>query len=120
MKISDDNTYFLPMVDEAWIGTRLDKFLSQNMPDLSRSMVQKLINGGNVSLDENVITENDFKVRKGDGFCVVIPEAEEAEPQPEEIKLDVVYEDDDLIVVNKPAGMTVHPAPGARDRKSVV
>ena len=114
MKINDNNTYFSPAVDEKWSGQRLDKFLSQNMSDLSRSMVQKLINSGNVSLDENVITENDFKVSNGDSFCVMIPEAEEAEPQAEDIELDVIYEDDDLIVVNKPAGMTVHPAPGAK------
>ncbi len=115
MKIDVNNTYFSPLVENEQAGCRLDKFLSQNMPELSRSMVQKLIGAGNVSLDENIITENDFKVRYGDSFCVLVPEAEEAEPQPEDIKLDVVYEDDDLIVINKPAGMTVHPAPGARN-----
>ena len=113
MKNSDSNIYFSPPVDDLQAGMRLDKFLSSNLPDLSRSMVQKLICSGNVSMDENVITENDFKVRVGDGFCVMMPEPEEAEPKPENINLNIVYEDDDLIVVNKPAGMTVHPAPGA-------
>lgn len=113
MNFENNDTYFSPMVDENFSGVRLDKFLSQCIPNLSRSMVQKLIASGNVSLDENIITENDFKVRIGDSFCVIVPEAKEADPKAEDIKLDIVYEDSDLIVVNKPAGMTVHPAPGA-------
>ena len=112
---NDENTYFSETVTAAQVGMRLDKFLSSVMPDFSRSMVQKLIASGNVSLDEDIICDKDFKVREGDGFCVILPEPEEAEPQPEDIPLDVVYEDDDLIVVNKPAGMTVHPAAGAHN-----
>lgn len=92
---------------------RLDKFLSLKIPDLSRAQIQKLIVGGNVSSEDIVMADNSFKVRVGDSFQIVIPPATEAEPEPENIALDVVYEDDDLIVINKPAGMTVHPAPGA-------
>lgn len=92
---------------------RLDKFLSLKIPDLSRAQIQRLIVGGNVSSEDIVMADNSFKVRVGDSFQIVIPPATEAEPEPENIALDVVYEDDDLIVINKPAGMTVHPAPGA-------
>ena len=113
MNKEDNNTYFSSVVTEKDKGTRLDKFLSADMPDFSRAMIQKLVIGGNVSLDDNIINENDFKVRIGDSFVVVLPEPCEPEPQPEDIALDIVFEDEDLIVVNKPAGMTVHPAPGA-------
>ena len=92
---------------------RLDKFLSLRLPDMSRSRLQKLISGGNVECEEIVIADNSFKVKEGDCYQITIPPAEEAEPIAENIPLDIVYEDDDLIVVNKPAGMTVHPAAGA-------
>lgn len=92
---------------------RLDKFLALKVPDISRSRIQSLIEQGNVSCDDVVIADNSFKVRVGDSYQIIIPPAIEANPQPEDIALDIVYEDDDLIVVNKPAGMTVHPAPGA-------
>ncbi|MBO7555846.1 MAG: RluA family pseudouridine synthase [Alphaproteobacteria bacterium] len=113
MNKTDNNIYFSRTATEKDAGMRLDKFLSLELPDFSRSMLQKLVLSGNVSLDENVISENDFRVRVGDSFCVVVPQPEEADPQPENIPLDIVYEDNDLIVVNKPAGMTVHPASGA-------
>lgn len=115
MKIDENNLYFSAPAEQEQAGLRLDKFLSAALPDFSRSMLQKLIASGNVSMDENVICENDFKVRAGDSFCVMVPEAAAADPQPQDIALDIVYEDNDLIVVNKPAGMTVHPAPGAPD-----
>ncbi|MEE6206741.1 MAG: RluA family pseudouridine synthase [Alphaproteobacteria bacterium] len=92
---------------------RLDKYLALKVPDISRSRIQSLIEQGNVSCDDVVIADNSFKVRVGDSYQIIIPPAIEANPQPEDIALDIVYEDDDLIVVNKPAGMTVHPAPGA-------
>ncbi|MCQ2734604.1 MAG: RluA family pseudouridine synthase [Alphaproteobacteria bacterium] len=92
---------------------RLDKFLSLKIPEMSRAQIQRLISEGNVSSEDIVMADNAFKVHAGDSFQIIIPPAAEAEPEPENITLDVVYEDDDLIVVNKPAGMTVHPAPGA-------
>lgn len=93
------------------IGTRLDKYLTEQIPDQSRSYIQKL-------LDDNFITVNgrsaksNYKLRAGDMIAVEIPEAEELDIEPEDIPLDIVYEDDDIIVVNKPKGMVVHPAPG--------
>lgn len=94
-------------------GIRLDKYLAQKIPDMSRARLQRLLETGNVLKDDVVIADNSYKVRLGDAFRVIIPPAVEAVPQPENIPLDIVFEDDDLIVVNKPAGMTVHPAPGA-------
>ena len=93
------------------IGTRLDKYLTEQIPDQSRSYIQKL-------LDDNFITVNgkpaksNYKLRTGDTIAVEIPEAEELDIEPEDIPLDIVYEDSDIIVVNKPKGMVVHPAPG--------
>ena len=92
---------------------RLDKFLALKVPEISRSRLQNLILDGNVSCDDVIITDNSFKVRVGDGYQIIVPPAIDADPQPENILLNIVYEDDDLIVINKPAGMTVHPAPGA-------
>lgn len=111
--MSDDSDIILtPAVTEADKGLRLDKFLAQNVGAVSRSRLQRLISLGFVSCDDDIIADNSFKVRAGDVYQIVVPAPEEANPQPEDIPLDVVYEDNDLIVVNKPAGMTVHPAAG--------
>ena len=107
-----DNIFYTPTVCETDKGERLDKFLARVLPNVSRSQAQRLIVAGNVTCDENTIADNSFKVRVGDVYQVFVPEAKEAEPVPEDIPLDIVFEDDDLLVVNKPAGMTVHPAPG--------
>jgi len=113
MNMIDSQIFFSQPAEKPRAGMRLDLFLREEMPQMSRSQLQRLIAGGNVCLDEMVVTDKDFKVREGDSFVVSVPPPAEAEPRPEDIPLDVVYEDNDLIVVNKPAGMTVHPAPGA-------
>ena len=110
----NDTTIFLsPAVTTEQQGQRIDRFLTSCFSDLSRSQIQRLISNGNLSVDENIIIDNSFKIRIGDIYQLEIPPAEEAIPEPENIPLDIIYEDNDLIVVNKPAGMTVHPAPGA-------
>ena len=109
----DNNIIFSPVVEASSRGLRLDKYLSQCLPDMSRSQLQRLILSGNVSSDDTIISDNSFKVREGDSYQIIIPPAAEAEPEAENIPLDIIYEDEDLIVVNKPAVMTVHPAPGA-------
>lgn len=113
MSEPENNIFFSPVVETVDKGLRLDKFLSRSFPDMSRAQLQRLILNGNVSSDDNVIIDNAFKVREGDSYQIVVPEAIDANPEPENIPLDIIYEDDDIIVVNKPAGMTVHPAPGA-------
>ncbi|MBR1736374.1 MAG: RluA family pseudouridine synthase [Firmicutes bacterium] len=97
--------------EEENIGKRLDSFLSENMEDMSRSYVQKLIESGNILINEKNVAKN-YKLRKGDIIKAEIPEAEEIEIKAENIPLDILYEDDDVIVINKEQGMVVHPAAG--------
>ncbi len=93
-------------------GTRLDKLLSRGQSGLSRSRLKALIEEGAVCSSGQTITDASLRVKPGDVFCVEIPEAKEYEPEAEDISLEIVYEDDDLLVLNKPAGMVVHPAAG--------
>lgn len=110
----ESNIFFSTPVESAEKGLRLDKFLSQNEElKMSRNRVQQLIKEGFVCLDETELRDAAFKVRVGDVYQVEIPPLKDAALEPEDIPLDIVYEDDDIIVVNKSAGLTVHPAPGA-------
>ncbi|MET0272248.1 MAG: RluA family pseudouridine synthase [Phenylobacterium sp.] len=93
-------------------GGRVDKALAVRLPDLSRARIQALIAEGRVSRDDMVVTDPSAKALAGD-YALEIPPPQAAEPQPEDIPLAVLYEDADLIVVDKPAGMAVHPAPGS-------
>ena len=89
---------------------RLDAFLAENT-DLSRSAAAKLIESGAVTVNGKK-TEKKYLIKEGDEAEVILPEVEEYEAVPENIPLNVVYEDSDIIVINKPSGMVVHPAPG--------
>ncbi|ARV62842.1 pseudouridine synthase [Nostocales cyanobacterium HT-58-2] len=91
---------------------RLDRYLSQELSDLSRSRVQQLIEQGKIQLNGKVCTSKKTSVKVGDRISIEIPEAEPLELQPEDIPLDILYEDDSLLIINKPAGLVVHPAPG--------
>nr|WP_256381106.1 RluA family pseudouridine synthase [Myxosarcina sp. GI1] len=93
-------------------GDRLDRWLSQNLPDLSRSRLQKLIEEGKISLNDEICTSKKTKLATGDRLKINIPPLQQLDLTPEAIPLDILYEDDELIIVNKPAGMVVHPAPG--------
>jgi len=95
-------------------GERLDVFLASNIPELSRSLAQKLISMQRVSLRDEFPNKN-HRTTDGDVYLVVLDEPENAIALPQDIPLDVVFEDDDVIVVNKPRGMVVHPAPGHPD-----
>ncbi len=92
-------------------GERIDKVICAALSEMSRSAVQKIIDEGGVSVGSAVITKN-YKVRSGDMIKVIIPEARELSVEAENIPLDIRYEDSDLLVVNKPKGMVVHPAAG--------
>jgi 23S rRNA pseudouridine1911/1915/1917 synthase len=94
-------------------GQRLDKYIAQEEPDLSRSLVQRLIREGLVIVNGQAVKAS-RKVEVGDTIVLRVPLAEPPELKPEAIPLDIVYEDIDLLVVNKPAGMVVHPAYGHR------
>ena len=96
--------------------SRLDKALARDVPEqasLSRSRLSKLIDEGKVTVNGDVITNPRFSVNEDDEITVAIEAANESHIGPEDIPLDVIFEDEDLIVVNKPAGMVVHPAPGS-------
>ena len=91
-------------------GARVDAYIAGKL-SISRSTVQRLISEGQVSVSGRVCAKN-YKTKSGDVIEVTIPAATDCEAKPENIPLDVVYEDDDIIVVNKPCGMVVHPSPG--------
>ncbi len=96
---------------EEFVGDRIDKFLSCRLEEVSRSYIQKLIKEGHVSVNGKPVKAN-YKLGAGDEISVEIPEAKEPDILPEDIPLDILYEDQDILVVNKPKGMVVHPAAG--------
>lgn len=99
----------------AWIAeeskTRIDKFIAEQLPDVSRSQVQLWIGDGKVLVNGQVVKSN-YKLNIGDHIELSVPEPEAVDLQPEPIPIEVVYEDRDVIVVNKQRGLVVHPAPG--------
>ena len=92
-------------------GERLDKYLSMIYPDFSRSFFQKLIKNGQVKVND-IPEKSSYSVREEDIICVTIPDAVQTSIEPENIPLDILYEDDDVLIVNKPKGMVVHPSAG--------
>ncbi len=92
-------------------GGRIDAFIAAALPEISRSAVQRLIESGCILLNGQPVKKN-HKVSAGEIFAVNIPDPAKTEIEAEDLALDVIYEDDDVIVINKPRGMVVHPAPG--------
>lgn len=99
------------VVDESNSNQRLDKFLSTYFSELSRSHIAKLIDDENCLVNKKVI-KSSYKLKTGDVIEINIPEAKELEIEKEDIPLDIVYEDSDILIINKPQGMVVHPANG--------
>lgn len=99
-------------VDENNVNIRLDKFIKDNTNDLSREYIQKLIDEGYVLVNGKEITKCSYKIALNDEIIVSFKEVEDLNVEPQNIPLDIVYEDKDVIVINKPQGMVVHPAPG--------
>lgn len=97
--------------EKADINKRIDLYLNEELDEISRSAIQKLIEKGNVKVNNREVNKN-YKLREGDTIEVEIPEPEGINIEAENIPLNILYEDDDLIVVNKPQNMVVHPAPG--------
>ena len=93
-------------------GERIDRLLAQRLPALSRSRLKGLIEGGNLTVEGACVVQPSAKIRAGQRLVLTLPPAEEADPKAEAIALDILFEDRDLLVLNKPAGMVVHPAPG--------
>lgn len=98
-------------VTAADAGKRLDKLLAEQLPELTRSAIQNLMQEGCVTLAGTPLRKN-TKASAGDQIWIELPEPKETTLVPEDIPLDIVYEDDDIVVINKPRGMVVHPAPG--------
>ncbi len=98
--------------DPAEEGLRLDIYLADRAPELSRSRAQKLIEEGRVEVNRVVCPDKNYRLKSGDRVQANMPPLQETKIEPERIRLDIVYEDEDLLVVNKPRGMVVHPAPG--------
>ena len=107
-----DENYICITAEES--GERIDALLARALPSLSRSQVQKLLEQGMVTLNGRELKKN-FRCSAGEGYEVLLPEPAELPLIPQNIPLDVVYEDGDLIVINKPRGLVVHPAPGHPD-----
>ena len=95
-------------------GERIDALLVRNFPRFSRSFIQKCFDCGSVSLDGKPLKKS-FRVNAGDRIELLVPQTAEIPLTAQEIALDIVYEDEDIVIVNKPRGMVVHPAPGHPD-----
>jgi 23S rRNA pseudouridine1911/1915/1917 synthase len=108
-----DNSVTLRL--DAAAGERLDRALQRHLPELSRSRLKQLILSGQVSDNGNVIRDPARKVKAGQTFVVILPQAEDATPLAQAIPLSICFEDAHLIVIDKPAGLVVHPAPGNPD-----
>ena len=99
------------IVPEEMEEERCDRFLAEELPEYSRSYLQKLISGGRASVAGKPV-KSSRKMKTGEELVVRIPAPEELSVEPEDIPLDIIYEDADVLIVNKPKGMVVHPAPG--------
>ncbi len=106
-----DTEYSLT-IDAADAGKRLDAVLAAHLEDLSRNRIQSLIKSGDVTVGGAKIVEAKYRVNEGDAVTLTLPEAEDPDPKGEDIPISVVYEDEHLIVVDKPAGLVVHPGAG--------
>ena len=101
-------------INEESVGKRIDSFIPSIKKDISRSMVQKLIKEENIKVNGKE-TKHSYKLKLNDEIEISIPEAKEIDLKAQDIPLDIIYEDDDIIVINKPKGMVVHPANGNPD-----
>ena len=106
------------LVDAQYEGERIDKFLTFIFPDSSRSYIQKAVENGGVTVNSSPVSKN-YKLKAEDSIEYTPVEPVKLSVEPQDIPLDIVYEDDDLLVVNKPKGMVVHPAPGNYDETLV-
>ena len=110
----------LPLVADEQAGERLDRWISSHLPDMSRTRIKALIEEGAARLtDGTALTDASAKVKAGMELCLDVPDNAPPEPLAQDIPLHILYEDDDLIVLNKPVGLVVHPAPGSPDQTLV-
>lgn len=107
-----DENYIIITAKES--GERLDALLARSIDGLTRSAAQRLLDSGAVTLGDAALKKN-YRTREGEEYAIILPELSDVPLIAQDIPLDIVYEDDDVIVVNKPRGMVVHPAPGHPD-----
>ena len=112
LKMSDKITY---IVNDELHGKRLDAVIAALNKEYSRSVLQDFIEKGKVSVDGEVKTKGNLKVSLGQSIELEVPEMESLDAQPQDIPLDIIYDDDDIVVINKPAGLVVHPGAGCKD-----
>jgi 23S rRNA pseudouridine1911/1915/1917 synthase len=110
-----DGTVRRAAAEEGHAGWRLDRFLAQALPEFSRARLQQLLGEGAVTLAGAKVKDPNHRVKGGDLYAVAVPPARPTRPQGQDIPLAVVHEDKDLIVIDKPAGLVVHPAAGNPD-----
>ena len=109
----DEPTLKELVADDHATGKRMDQWLAEQLaPDLSRNRIQSLIEAGMVEVNGAIVTQTKRKLKTGDVVLTRLPEPEPADPLPENIPLEILFEDKDVIVVNKPAGLVVHPGNG--------
>ena len=101
-------------VSAAMPGDRVDRLIAMHLSHVSRTRLKALIIKGYLTLDGHTIKDPSYRVKQGQKFCIKIPRPEVAEPKPQNLPLEIVFEDEHLVVINKPAGMVVHPASGHR------
>jgi len=111
----NEATRYTVTVPENRPGVRVDRFLVENLDGISRSRIKALIDGGHLTIGAATVTDASRKVQAGEVIELDVPPARPASPEPQAIPLEVVYEDDQVIVIDKPAGIAVHPAPGSPD-----
>jgi 23S rRNA pseudouridine1911/1915/1917 synthase len=100
-------------------GERIDRVLARRLPEISRSRLKNLVEAGWLSSGGETIEQPAYRVKSGQSFAIIVPEPAAAVPEPQAMPLDILYEDRDIVVLNKPAGLVVHPAPGNPDRTLV-
>lgn len=93
-------------------NSRIDIYLAQHVKGMSRNRVQGLIEEGRVTVNESLCEDKNYRLKQGDRVSINVPPPEQVSLEAENIELDIIYEDQDLLVINKPGGMVVHPAPG--------
>ena len=110
---------FNALVPLNWHGYRIDKFLQTQLKEFSRTKMQNLINDGQVKLNNIIIVNSSKKIKEKDQIKVTFPAAKETSIKPSKIPLDILYEDDDIIIINKSPGVVVHPGAGNYDKTIV-
>jgi 23S rRNA pseudouridine1911/1915/1917 synthase len=115
----DDERILTVTTREDEAGERLDRVLAARLGDLSRTRLKRLVEAGRVSLDGATISDPALRVRPGQSFTVAVPPPVDDRPVPQPLALDIRFEDEHVIVIDKPAGLVVHPAPGNPDRTLV-